>query len=369
MTDSIAVIDFETASSSSNSACQLGVVLLDNWKTTGEYEWLIRPQRMYFSPQCVRVHGITPRDVLNSPQWDKVWDELQPLIDGRTIIAHNVGFDAAVLLGTCRAYDIALPKTDLQCTRLIAKRTWPGQSGYGLAAISERLGIQFKHHNALEDSRACAKIAIAAAEIKTCDSLVDLEQTLGLDRGCIWLDQIRQPRTVRRTRTETIHEPQPRYQAKLFRSDGTPTRQETLRQNRVRVDAILEACGDAKPLAGKRVVLFNSLLGLQRDDAVRFLTQLGAVVQNAINMQTNYVILGPSPCTTPNEPSIPKSIDPASPPNDRDEASGSSPDMNMEHRLEQISKRQKDGQPIKILTQRQLLAVVPAGLAIARGEF
>ncbi len=93
MATQIAVIDFETANSRSSSACQLGVVRLEDWRIVEEKEWLIRPQRLYFSPQCVRVHGITARDCLTSPEWDRVWDDLHPLIDGCVIIAHNVGFD------------------------------------------------------------------------------------------------------------------------------------------------------------------------------------------------------------------------------------------------------------------------------------
>ena len=238
MGSQIAFIDFETANNRSSSACQLGVVRLDDWRIIEEKEWMIRPQRLYFSPQCVRVHGITARDCMNSPEWDRVWGELHPMIDGCVIIAHNVGFDAAVLQGTCQLYDIAVPQFDLQCTRLIAKRTWPGQVGYGLAAIAERLAIQFKHHNALEDARASAQIAIQAAHKLQAVDLETLEEKLGLTRGRIWVDQVRQPRTVRRTRIESVAEPQARYQPKLMRSDGTPSRTEQVRRTRLRADAI-----------------------------------------------------------------------------------------------------------------------------------
>ena len=339
-----AVIDFETANSRSSSACQLGVVRLEDWRIVEEKEWLIRPQRLYFSPQCVRVHGITARDCLTSPEWDHVWDQLLPLIDGCVIIAHNVGFDAAVLQGTCQLYDIAVPQFDLQCTRLIAKRAWPGQTGYGLAAIAERLQIQFQHHNALEDARACAQIAIAAAEKSKAENLEDLEEKLGLTRGRIWVDQVRQPRTVRRTRIESVAEPQARYQPKLFRTDGTPSRSDQIRRTRLRADAILASCEDFRPLSGKHVVLMHTLLGLDRDDSVSFLTKLGAVVQSKMNLQTHYLIMG---------------------------TSSSSEDENAESSLpvEQVKQRNKEGQPIKILTQRQLLACIPSGLAIARGDW
>ena len=344
MATPIAVIDFETANSRSSSACQLGLVRLEDWRIIEEKEWLIRPQRLYFSPQCIRVHGITARDCLASPEWDRVWDELHPMIDGCVIIAHNVGFDAAVLQGTCQLYDIAVPQFDLQCTRLIAKRSWPGQSGYGLAAIAERLSIHFRHHNALEDARACAQIAIAAAEKSNSENLEDLEEKLGLTRGRIWVDQVRQPRTVRRTRIESVAEPQSRYQPKLFRTDGTPSKTDQIRRSRLRADAILANCDDARPLANKHVVLMNSLLGLDREDSVSFLTKLGAVVQSKMNMQTHYVIMGTADTS---EVEI------------ADEAPFA----------EQVAERSKDGQPIRILTQRQLLACIPSGLAIARGDW
>lgn len=355
----IAVIDFETANSRSNSACQIGVVLLRDWQIVGEHEWLIRPQRLYFSPQCIRVHGITPRDVLNSPAWDVVWDELFPLIDGHVIIAHNVGFDAAVLQGTCQAYDIAVPQFDLQCTRLLSKRTWPGQPSYGLAAITERLSIRFKHHNALEDARACAKVAIACAEKVGAEDLETLEDKLGLTRGRIWVDQIRQPRTVRRSRIETVAEPQARYQPKLFRTDGIPSssRTEQIRRTRLRADAILAGCEDSRPLAGKYVVLINTLLGLDREDSVAFLTKLGAVVQTKINLQTHYLIMGALP-----ERDITVSPDSKEPSHQEE------PGIESQKQIEQVAARNKDGQPVRILTQRQLLAIVPSALAIARGD-
>ena len=366
MSKRIAFIDFETANHQSNSACQIGVVLTDDWQIVDEREWMIRPQRMYFSPNCVRVHGITARDCMDSPPWDRVWSELFPLLDGRTIIAHNVGFDAAVLKATSEAYDIALPQIDLQCTRLIAKRTWPGQSGYGLAAIAERLAIRFQHHNALEDARACAKIAFAAAEKAGAADLDALEESLGLIRGRIWVDQIHQPRTVRRSRIESVAEPMSRYQPKLFRADGTPSasRTEQIRKTRLRADAILAGCEDSCPLAGKHVVLIHSLLGMQREDAISFLTHLGATVQSKINLQTHYVIMGteseldrPGASASETNHSLSSEVTP--------DAIGG---CGNQEPLAEIEKRKQDGQPVRILSQRQLLACIPSALAIARGD-
>ena len=88
----------------------------------------------------------------------------------------------------------------------------------------------------------------------------------------------------------------------------------------------------------------HTLLGLDRDDSVSFLSKLGAVVQTKLNMQTQYIIIG---------------------------TTGPSDENSVEETLavEQVAERNKDGQPIRILTQRQLLACIPSGLAIARGDW
>jgi hypothetical protein len=85
---------------------------------------------------------------------------------------------------------------------------------------------------------------------------------------------------------------------------------------------------------------------MDREDAVGFLEQLGAVVQQRVNLQTHYIIQGSSASSDVDAPMLP--IDTST--------------------SEDLSRRQSDGQPIRILTQRQLLAMIPSGLAIARGD-
>lgn len=342
----LAVIDFETANHQPGSACQLGIVILEPWKVVSEHQWLIRPQRLFFSPRCVEVHGITPRDVMDAPTWERIWGEVQQLLEGTIVIAHNAGFDARVLHSTCNCYDIAMAPLDMQCTRLIAKKSWPSLRSHALARLAEHLGIQFRHHDALEDARAAATILMAAARLAHAEDLDALEDALGVARGRIWSDRIRLPRSIRRNRLDRVAEPEPRYEPRHFRHDGAPTISASLRQSRRCADEILACVGGERPLAGKHVLLVHSLLGMDREDAVGFLEQLGAVVQQRVNLQTHYIIQGSSASSDVDAPMLP--IDTST--------------------SEDLSRRQSDGQPIRILTQRQLLAMIPSGLAIARGD-
>jgi DNA polymerase-3 subunit epsilon len=352
-------IDFETANNRSNSACQIGAVWVEDWKIVNEQVWLIRPPRMFFSPSCIRVHGITPRDCMESPTWDRVWAELQPAVDGQLILGHNVGFDANVLLGCNQHYDIAISELELQCTRLISKRTWPSNDGHGLAKIAMHLGIQFKHHNALEDARASALVAIHAAEKLQVPSMEELEETLGLVRGKVRSDILRNPRTIRQRRVDRVDEPEGRVEPKHFRSDGIPARTATKKKPNIIVQSILQSCRNEKPLANKRMVLVNTLLNLERQDAVDFLTSLGAIVQTSVNMQTQFVVLG-----TPEHQSQQRFL--------FEELAMSLEDANGESASEravaEVAKRKELGQPIYLLSPRQLMAMIPAAAAIVRGE-
>ena len=341
-----AAIDFETANSKPNSACQLGIVIVEDWKIVAEYEWLIRPPRMFFSPFCVRVHGITPRDCMNEPTWEKIWQQAAPILDGLLIVGHNVGFDASVLLNCCLHYEITPPRNELQCTRLISKRAWPDKSGHGLAAVAERLGITFRHHNALEDARASALVTVQAAKLNGCSALEDLEASLGLVRGRLGFDQVRNPRTSNLTRETKQDIGNLRIEPRHYRSDGLPIKQAVNRKASLLANAILSNCGDSKPLREKSVVLVNTLLGLERTEAEDFLKMLGANLQKSVNMQTQYVILG---------------TDPLCGPSDANESSS-------EKCREEVEKRKELGQPIYLISQRQLLAMIPSAMSIVLGD-
>jgi DNA polymerase III subunit epsilon len=356
-----AAIDFETANGNANSACQLGIVVVENWRIVAEHVWLIRPPRMFFSPFCVRVHGITARQCVDKPSWETLWPEIQSILTGKLILGHNVGFDAAVLLGCCLHYDLSIPRFELQCTRLISKKTWPASEGHGLAKVANRLGIRFKHHDALEDARASALVAIHAAQKLGIDSIESLEETLGIRRGTVWVDRVRNPRSIRLRRTDSPHEPPSRIEPKHYRDDGLPPRKTSNNKAHRLMEAILETCGQSKPLHGKSIVLVNSLLGLEKADAAGLLKSLGATVQSQINMQTQFVVVG-----TPEEATVSRV---------QVQQLGLFGDFPLDQESESIPKYQQEvekrrelGQPIHILSQRQLLALIPSAAAIVRGS-
>lgn len=208
-------IDFETANHNRYSACQLAAVKVRNGKIVDRQCWLIKPRPFYFNPMNVQVHGIHPDDVQNEPEFCDCWESIARCLenecDDKCLIAHNAPFDIGVLTACLSYHDIPVPDLQFSCTRLIARHAWPGRTSYGLKPLASWLGIEFRHHDALEDSIACASILLAAADSVGADSIIGLEAKLALVRGTAggWgyrgATRARQPRQTRKKPQNSIN--------------------------------------------------------------------------------------------------------------------------------------------------------------------
>lgn len=275
-------IDFETASAQPNSACQLGMVRVSNGQIREEYCWLIRPPRLYFSPRNIAIHGIRPQQVSQAPTMKTLWQEVELLLQGQMLLAHNARFDINVLIQSLAAYDIVCPQLEFHCTRALARSAWPGRSRYGLKPLGNALGIRFEHHDALEDARCCAQIALAISKQYDGGSLEDLEAKLQIKRGKYADGRVHSPLAKGR-----------RQQGRATQSStdrwGFPGSQ---RQPLAGVDAsaVMRAAADSLPLAGKQIVLLGPLRGLTALGSQLLIERLGGVCQPDISPQTDFVV-------------------------------------------------------------------------------
>ena len=157
-----AAIDFETANYQPNSACAIGVALVDDGHVSGTFYSLIRPPHIDFVPRFIDIHGITPDDVATAPTFAEVWEQVARLVAGRTLLAHNASFDRGVLRACLDHYQMARPPYRFACTVQLARAVWPGSTTYRLSAVAQRLQIPLDHHQAESDAIASARIGLAA---------------------------------------------------------------------------------------------------------------------------------------------------------------------------------------------------------------
>ena len=157
-----AAIDFETADHGRDSACAVAIVVVSGKKITHRYSQLIKPPRKEFF--FTNIHGITWDDVCLSPTFPEAWPALEALINGSDfLVAHNASFDRGVLNKCCQVAGIAVPEKRFGCTVKAAREAWGDVlPSVKLDLVCDHLGIPLKHHDALSDAEACAKIAIKA---------------------------------------------------------------------------------------------------------------------------------------------------------------------------------------------------------------
>ena len=74
MNDFVA-IDLETASRSHNSACALGLVVVNDGAIAEKIKWFIRPPQNEYEDINISIHGITPDQTTASPEFPEVWEE------------------------------------------------------------------------------------------------------------------------------------------------------------------------------------------------------------------------------------------------------------------------------------------------------
>jgi DNA polymerase III subunit epsilon len=156
----IVAIDFETANYSANSACALGVAVVENERITRRGYRLIRPPQNDFVFSY--IHGITWGDVRHKPSFIKVWDSVADLLEGADFfVAHNASFDRRVL-ASCFATAGRKPASPpFICTVRIARSLWKFRPA-SLDNVCAQLGISLRHHHAESDALACATIALRA---------------------------------------------------------------------------------------------------------------------------------------------------------------------------------------------------------------
>lgn len=237
-------IDVETANTDRASICQIGIVhvvdgqIEDTWKT------YINPED-WFDPWIVDIHGISEDMVASSPTMPEVRDELRRRLRGTIVISHTA-FDRVAFERAMLKYDLEQLQVTWMDSAKVARRWWQkyAKRGYGLKNIASDLGIDFNHHDALEDARATALIMLRVLK----ESGRDIQD---------WLEQ-------------------------------TASRVSKPRETFIYADLPGKIDGD---LQGETLV-FTGALGMKRVEATQKAVQAGCVVVNSVSKRTSILVVG-----------------------------------------------------------------------------
>lgn len=110
-------------------------------------------------PGPTHVHGLTAEMLAGQPTFGDVAADLVEVLRGRTLVAHNVGFDYSFLAAEAELVDVELPVENVMCTVELARRLDLGLTNLRLETLAGHWGIsQMRPHDALDDAMVLAQI-------------------------------------------------------------------------------------------------------------------------------------------------------------------------------------------------------------------
>jgi len=239
MPERYVALDLETATYDGD-ICQVGIAIFEHGEKVAEASYLVKPPRNSYDPRCSGIHGITPDQTKDSPEFPVVWPVIRSILDGQYIVAHNASFDLNVLdrsIERFRLGDLVIQDCIDTCREL---------GGISLYSACAFFGVELaRHHDALAD-------ATAAGEL-----LARYSSTPGVT---VTIPRVKEP-----TRT-TI--------SKENRRPGEDARSDT-------------------PFSGKTVVISGEFERFPfRDDLAKVLSTCGARVTSSVSSKTDFLIAG-----------------------------------------------------------------------------
>lgn len=160
---SFVAVDFETANTNRESACQVALVKVTDGVVVDRVSTLLTPPPGFDYFKFTYLHGISAADVRTAPTWAEIADEVASFTGGLPMYAHNATFDANVWRGLDAFFHTATLPRQFYCSYRTAQRLVPGLANYKLPTVTASLVPEYRldHHQADSDAEACALIIAA----------------------------------------------------------------------------------------------------------------------------------------------------------------------------------------------------------------
>ena len=154
-----AVVDVETTGFRPGQARIVSIAALavgDDGNVEHSVASLLNPG---VDPGPTHVHGLTAEMLEGQPCFGDVVGDVIDVLRGRTLVAHNVGFDYSFLAAEAELVGVELPIDSVMCTVELARRLALGTDNLRLETLAAHWGVsQMKPHDALDDAQVLAQI-------------------------------------------------------------------------------------------------------------------------------------------------------------------------------------------------------------------
>lgn len=262
-------LDFETATSSRASACEVGLTFVESGEIKLSDSWLIQPPLNIFDDMNISVHGINPSDTANAPSFAEQWDKLSSCLDGKTVVAHYAPFDMGVIREECQSNRLPYPKFRFVCSCALSRFVVPGLYSYSLEPLCHHFGIETDiYHRAYDDSKMAAELMLALCEKAKVDSIEELLEKYSYRYGSFETDLYKPFHRIR----DYSNKPNLDQFAKEYQADEA-------------------GFDDENPFYDKEVV-FTGKMYRPRQDMMRMVMDIGGRTKDNLTKTTDFLVVG-----------------------------------------------------------------------------
>jgi len=174
-------IDFETATGYRHSICEAGICVVKNGEVVETRSWLVRPENNYYNFFNIQIHGITPQDTEDAPDFPDVWDEiLEYLEEIPVLVAHNASFDMSCIRKSLEYWNMEKPDIKFYCSLRAARHQYDFHCNT-LDHLCDEFDISYgTHHRAGDDAEMCARLFLQEIEDADVDSMEEMTYCSGI---------------------------------------------------------------------------------------------------------------------------------------------------------------------------------------------
>ncbi len=159
-----AAIDFEAANGETTSVCSMGVVIVHDREIVEEFYSLVKPVPNHYDFYTTKIHGLKKKDTDKAPIFPQVWNQIEKKLRGLPFVAHGFEFEKRCLNSLFEYYHMGRKRFKIYDTKHASEIVFPDLENHKLQTVAVECGYDFsnqkKHHNALADAEACARIAM-----------------------------------------------------------------------------------------------------------------------------------------------------------------------------------------------------------------
>jgi exodeoxyribonuclease X len=158
----LVVVDVEGNGRQPPEIVELAVVTLTDGAVSEPVSWLVKPARPITGLVARKVHGITNTAVAGAPPFSEIRSEVQALLAGGWLVAHNARVEVELLARQLPGFSPAGVLDTLRLARVL----WPGRDSYGLDALiqQQRLDLSAvatsRRHRAAYDAHSTALLLL-----------------------------------------------------------------------------------------------------------------------------------------------------------------------------------------------------------------